>query len=170
MLRFLIISILFCFGLSGNCQIDLDNYAINRHGLTIDEPFHSGFGMYEDSLGHLVAYMNLKKNVMLTFDGTSFAKEVVAGKNEMYLGNVNDDIEWFIKDAFLLHFKKGAESDTLDVRKYVKRNISFLKRHNNFYYLFSNDGFIKFDIINGKINVIDSYAYEVDRFIDAADE
>jgi len=123
--------------------------------------------MYEDSLGHLVVYSSIKKNVTLTFDGTSFTKEVVAGKNEKYIGNVNDDIEWFIKDAFLLHFINGDESDTLDVRNYVKRNISFLKNHNEFYYLFTNDGFIKFDIINGKINVKDSYTYEVDRFVNA---
>ena len=166
MLRYLSYFILLFIPVCGFCQIDLNNYSIEHHGLTVEEPFHTGVEIYEDSLGHLTSFSSIKKNATQTFNGTIFKNEVIGQKDERFLKN-EDDTQWFVKSAFLLCFNRGGETDTLDVRDYVDRNISFLRKHNEHYYLFSNDGIILFDIVKGEISVIESFKYAIDRIVDA---
>jgi len=148
---------------SGISQSNFLNLGIEKFGLNLDEPFHKAWNMYQDSLGRIVAYTNEQKYETLTYDGTTFTKKQILPASEKLLMRSDNGGYWKLSDAFKATYVKGKNEVTIDVRKYLERNICYIYKYQGYHYLLTNDGYIKFTLEDDIINVIEHHQYPVTR-------
>ena len=149
----------------GNAQFDLSEYGIQKHGLSIEEPFHTGRHMYQDSLGRLIVHNSVHLQHPLIFDGKKFRFSTYKYKRK--LRNNFKAQHWYETDAFMATYDDGDLLFEINTREYLERNISFLHREGSSYYLFCNDGYIKFRRNSDGFEYVESRQLNTRRIIAA---
>ena len=146
-------------------QSPLSEYGIRRHGLTIEEPFHTGRNIYQDSLGRLIAHNSVYIQNPMVFDGEKFAPYSYKHKRKLK-SNFNAK-HWYVEDAFIAYYDNGRTYFEIDVRNYLERNITFLYKEKEKLFLFCNDGFIELAPTEDGIKAVNHHSLGTTRIFDA---
>lgn len=146
-------------------QTILSDYGVQRHGLTIEEPFHSGRYMYEDSLGRLIVHNSVFIQNPMVYDGTTFIPFSYKHKRKLLSTSHNE--HWYETGPFIATFDDNKRAFHIDVRDYLKRNISFLHHEKEDVFLFCNDGYIKLRLDQDSCEVIQHHQLDVTRIFNA---